>query len=629
MNEELTRDEALIIELIRTHHLPIDNVMLGLRQRAAEEVMEMPPLALDEVATRLQAECGFSGKSIGYLQEKGFGAAELTNLYASQILPDETYEAKNGRAGKLERIVNRGAAREITTGRYDRHVKPFDYISSEQALVQGRMKFAVEYMIEVADLLGENKDYTEFVPRKFTDDEKTKLRSIYEDFTTKDFAAAAIIERKTNHDIVAANTWVTIKAQQLGLDEDLVRRVVHFARTSADVNTNVTGELYTKAIGQWCSAIGELLGELETRGRSYANISCVAQTHGQDAQMTTVGHIYANMAEQLKQHLVPLIGDDMLKIDGKIAGAIGTDVDWKAAIPDVNPTEMYERIVEKGFGLKFVRYGNDQDCSNASLARALDTMVNVGLEIKKSAADVWIYASRGMLAKITAKGESGSSAMPQKANPFFAEGAEALESIANAMIGPIKEMMISYREQGDLRRSITKREGFHPIMLSIIAIKRLIGEIKKYQPNVVAIEEGVYQSGPKVVSSALQTYLKVKGVSDAYDGIKDVVMNPFVSPDDVNGYITGLQAENRIDERVAGVFSGMLHSVMDTDGIMQELRKKPGEKRTAELYEMLKASNKREERGRVLGNAVIDTYHMANNAVNTRESIMRYAANGG
>lgn len=624
---KLSADEELIISLIRDNQLPLDDVILGLRQQVAGEVMERDPLALDDVTLRLQKECGFSEKSISYLEEKGLGAAELTNLYASQILPDENYEQRNRRAGKLEKIINRGAAREITTGRYDRHVRPFDYISSEQALVQGRMKFAVEYMIELADLIGGHNHYAKFIPRKFNGVEKRKLRSIYKNFTTKDFAAAALIEGKTNHDIVAANTWVTIKAQQLGLDEDLVRRVVHFARTSADVNTNVTGELYTKAIGQWCSAIGDLLSELETRGRKYSDISCVAQTHGQDAQMTTVGHIYANMAEQIRQHLAPLIGHEMLKVDGKIAGAIGTDVDWKAAVPDVVPTKMYKKIVEKTFGLNFVEYGNDQDCSNASLARALDAMVNVGYEIKKSAADVWIYASRGMLAKITGKGESGSSAMPQKTNPFFAEGAEALESIANAMIAPIKEMMIAYREQGDLRRSITKREGFHPIMLSIIAVKRLIGEIKKYEPHVPAIEEGVYHSGPKVVSSALQTYLKVEGVSDAYDGIKDVVMKPFVGPDDVDKYIARLFGEGKINAEVVGVFSGMLHSVMDTEGIMGRLRVVGDDaEKTAELYKRLGESNRRPERHRVLGNAISHTGVMANRAQNTRDRIMRYAA---
>jgi len=623
---EVTSKEETILDLIRTNSLDHSEIMRILSEQAAEAIITNGPMSLEDVTRQLQEDFGFSEGSVAYLQEKGLGEDELTRLYASQVWPKESYDDRNSRAGWLEKLIDRGGGREITTGRYDRYVRTFDNISSEQALVQGRMKFAVEYIIELADLVGGHNHYSTFIPRKFTPQEKRKLRSIYKEFTTSDFAAAAIIERKTNHDIVAANTWVTIKAQQLGLDENLVRRVVHFARTSADVNTNVTGELYTRAIGQWCSAMGDLIGELETRGKEYAHVSCVAQTHGQDAQMTTVGHIYANMAEQLRQHLEPLIGDQKLLVDGKIAGAIGTDVDWKAAIPDMVPTKMYQKIVEKKFGLKFIEFGNDQDCSNASLARALDAMVNAGYEIKKSAGDIWIYASRGMLAKITGKGESGSSAMPQKTNPFFAEGAEALESIANAMVAPIKEMMIAYREQGDLRRSITKREGFHPIMLSIIAIKRLIGEIKKYQPNVAAIEQGVYQSGPKVVSSALQTYLKVEGVSDAYDGIKDVVMKPFVTPGNVDEYITGLQTAGRIDRKVAGTFRNMLHSVMDTQGLVDALREDSDGERTAEIYHMLEVSNRRPERQRVLGNAITHASVMANRAQNTRERLMRYAA---
>ena len=109
----------------------------------------------------------------------------------------------------------------------------------------------------------------------------------------------------------------------------------------------------------------------------------------------------------------------------------------------------------------------------------------------KAATDVTIYAQRKLIAKKTTKGESGSSAMPQKANPFYAESCETLTDIANSTFPAIKKAIVAYRTQGDLRRSTAKREGFHPLQLSIIAMNRLVGELNKYEPHIVGIEKEV------------------------------------------------------------------------------------------------------------------------------------------
>ncbi len=579
-------------------------------------------IPLKDLIRMLHEEHDFSDGSVSLLTDKGFGEKEFGRLYETMSLPDQTFVEKRKIKSWLEKLIDGGDSEEITTGRYNRYVDDFKDISSEQALVRGRMKFAVEYVIALAELLSGHPEYEQLVKKPFNEEEKEKLRSIYKGFRTKDFAAARIIEDKTNHDIVAVNTWVTVRAQQLGLDDGLMRAITHLARTSSDVNTNVTGELYTHAIGRWASSIANLLSELEKRSRDYAEITCVAETHGQDAQLTSLGHIYANLAEQVRLHAKPLLMPEKLKLDGKIAGAIGTDVDMKTAFPNVDPMPMYKSIVENSFGLQYVELGNDQDCSNAALSRALDTMVNVGMVIKKAAADTWIYASREILSKATKKGESGSSAMPQKTNPFLAEGCEALVSISSGMINPIKEMLVAYREQGDLRRSITTREGFHPIMLSVIAIERLIGELRNYEPNVIALEDEVYRAGPKIISSAINTYLRGKGMTDAYDRVKDVVMKPYVSPEDIRSFISG--AEKTIGQDTARKLEGMLYSVMDTEGCMKKLRKASNPAEQKELIGRLAQINRNEARRELLGTAVVDAYRMANRAKETQELLLRY-----
>lgn len=580
---------------------------------------------LEELEKELQEKHNFSKGSISFLLDKGFTKEDFQKLYEILNFPDQTFAERRKIKSDIEKMIEESDSEEITTGRYNRYVKTFKDISSEQALVRERMKFAVEYAISLADLLSNYPEYSHLVKKPFSEEEKIKLRSIYKNFRTKDFAVVKIIENRTNHDIVAANTWVTIRAQQLGLDENLLRGLVHLARTSEDVNSNAIGKLYMDAIGQWALSTSKFLLELEKRAISYAEITCVGETHGQKAQLTTLGHIFANLGEQIRQHANCFLKEEKLRLEGKISGAIGTDVDMKVAFPNIDPTPMYKHIVEDVFGLKYVELGNDQSSTYATLSQALDTMANVDTVVLKTAVDIWEYAQRGILSKKTRKGESGSSVMPQKANPYLAEGCEALISIYTSMIDPIKKMLIAYREQGDLRRSITCREGFHPIMLSIIAKERLINELNNYEPNIIAIEEEIYKEGPKVISSALQTKLRERGVPDAYDRIKNVVMKPYVKAEEIKLHIDELVGKNVITREIGKKLENWLYSVIDTQGLMKKLYETSDAEKQKEIIEKLNEKNKDETRRELLGNAIYDTYRMISRIEKARKLLMRYA----
>ncbi|HLC98822.1 MAG TPA: lyase family protein [Candidatus Nanoarchaeia archaeon] len=586
---------------------------------------------LEEITGKLKADFNFSDASIALMQDKGLledqKRYKVSDFLDALSLPKQTFAEKRKKS-LLERTIERGDGQEITTGRYERYVQDFKDISSEQTLVQGRMKFAVEYVIGLTDLVSGYPQYGKFIDRPFTEEEKSKLRSIYGDYSIRDYSAVQMIEKRTKHDVVAANTWVTLRADELGIDPVLMRKVVHFARTSEDNDANVKGELYMKALGKWTESLSKLVSTLESKAREYINVTCIAETHGQAAQLTTLGHIYANLAEQIRLHAEPLLREEMFRLEGKIAGAIGTDVDIKAALPVIphrNIKDMYRRIVGDVFGLEYACLGNDQDHSNAAFARMLDTMVNVGMVVEKAATDTWLYASRGVLAKKTEKGESGSSAMPQKANPFLAEGAEALQHIMRGMIQPIKDMVIAYREQGDLRRSITKREAFHPIMLSIISIERLVEEINNYVPSIVEIEDAIYKMGPKIASSAVQTYLKAHGVEDSYDRIKHIVMKPYVEPDEVRAYILSLHGGGRIDGSQADHIWFMIKGVIDTKNNRRNLMKAiSGEEVDAAVADLTRVNSDIESRCYLLGTAVEDTELMILNAKQTQEMLERY-----
>ena len=576
----------------------------------------------DTIVEELMTEHDFSDGSISFLKDKGFEDTDFKRLYDAMELPNQTFDERRKNKDALEILLDRGDAKEITTGRYERYVDSFADISSEQALVKGRMKFAIEYVIALADQLDESNE-KDIIEEKFSDDEKATLRFIYENYRTKDYAAVKIIERKTKHDIVAANTWVTIRAQQEGLDENLMRKITHFARTSEDVNANVIGELYTEAIERIVKSYSNLLLELEKRAEMYAEVSYLSQTHGQFAQMSTVGHIYAILANKIGQHAMAFLGDEKLKLDGKIAGAIGTDVDMKAAYPNIDFNPMYKYIVEDIFGLNYVRLGNDQASTNAYFAQAFDSITNMNSALKKSANDLWSYASRGIIAKKTKKGESGSSAMPQKANPFLLEGSEALVGIINAMFAPIKDSLIAYRGQGDLRRSITMREAFHPAMLSVIAVERVIEELDNYEPNIIALEQEVDENGLKIISSCISTRLKKSDVPDAYDRIKEFVMKPNVEQKEIDNYINELVDKKTINYDDGETLKNWCGCVIDTEGLVKNAYTASDTNRE-KYIEKLITRNKDPIRKELMGDAIPLTYEMIEESQKTRELLSRY-----
>lgn len=581
-------------------------------------------LYLDTLIVEIKNRHNLSDGSISLLYDKGFEQKDFERLLEYLNLPDQTFAERRKSKSEIDEILDAGDSPEITTGRYKKYVNEFKEISSEQALVKGRMKFSVEYVIALADLLSQHTQYNKLVKRAFNDEEKTKLRKIYTDFRTKDYLIVKLLEKKTDHDIVSPNTWISILAQVYGLDEEVTRGITHFARTSDDVNDNICGELYMQAIGKWCSSISKLLSEFEKRAIQYSQLTCVAETHGQKAQLTTMGHIFANLAEQIKRHAESLLNEKKFVLDGKIGGAIGTDVDMKAACPEIDAQPMYKHIVEDLFGLEYIELGNDQASGSPGLAKVLDAMSNVDSIVQKAANDVWHYAARGLLSKNPKKGESGSSAMPQKINPYLAEGCEALMPIVNGEFNTIKTILATYRGQGDLRRSITIREGFHPIMLSIIGIERMISELNRYEASIVGMEEEIYRHGPKIVSSSIQNKLRAEGLSDAYDRIKDIVMKPYVTRDEIESYIMNNVDAGIIEEKVAKKIMGWLYSVMDLGGDMNKLYESSDKEKQLELLKKLEAKNKNEVRKELLGSAILDTYKMVENSGGTRRLLERY-----
>src|SRR5271156_1731 len=177
-----------------------------------------------------------------------------------------------------------------------------------------------------------------------------------------------------------------------------------------------------------------LLGAFATRVEQYADLVCIAYTHLQPAEPTTLGHRLAIYAQDL------LIDDTQLRaayeaLTAKgIRGAVGTSASYDRLLRGSGRSPQdQEGDVLAHFDL------TARDVSTQTYPRKLDYLVlsslaGLGASLSKFAADIRILSSPGFGEVFEPFGSKqvGSSAMPFKRNPVLAE---RIGSLARLLVG--------------------------------------------------------------------------------------------------------------------------------------------------------------------------------------------------
>ena len=256
-----------------------------------------------------------------------------------------------------------------------------------------------------------------------TQDEVADLRAHMHEI---DIDAALAIEREIHHDLMAEIRVFASQAKVGG-------GKLHLGATSMDIEDTV--ETYRLRLA--LSSVGEnlraLLATFAERVRQYADTVCMAFTHLQPAEPTTLGYRLAVYAQDL------VIDDtnlrfvfDQLTTKG-LRGAVGTAASYEHLLDHSGESAAFEEHVLERFGLKA------RDISTQTYARKLDYLLlsglaGLGASLSKFAADVRILSSPefGEVSEPFGKSQVGSSAMPFKRNPIMCE---RIDSLARLLIG--------------------------------------------------------------------------------------------------------------------------------------------------------------------------------------------------
>ncbi len=241
-----------------------------------------------------------------------------------------------------------------------------------------------------------------------------------------DIEAALEIEREIHHDLMAE---IRVFASQAKIGGGKL----HLGATSMDIEDTVETYRLRVALAAVGESLRALMGSLAGRVREYGDLVCMAFTHLQPAEPTTLGYRLAVYAQDL------LIDDsnlrfvfDQLTTKG-LRGAVGTAASYEHLLDHNGKSGEFEAYVLERFGLQA------RDIATQTYTRKLDylllsALAGVGASLSKFAADIRILSSPefGEVFEPFGKSQVGSSAMPFKRNPIMCE---RIDSLARLLVG--------------------------------------------------------------------------------------------------------------------------------------------------------------------------------------------------
>jgi len=224
------------------------------------------------------------------------------------------------------------------------------------------------------------------------------------------------IEKEIGHDVMAE---VRAFAEQCPVGGG----VIHWGATSADVTDNADALRQRQALRLMREKLVELLRAFAEQITLHRALACMAYTHLQPAEPTTMGYRLAMYAQDLLVHLAAL--DQLIaELRGKgLKGAVGTAASYAELLAGtgVTPAQLEAHVLQSldlpAFPIAAQNYPRAQDY------RVLTALAGLAASLHKFAFDLRLMQSQGCgeMAEPFGEKQVGSSAMPFKRNPVNAE----------------------------------------------------------------------------------------------------------------------------------------------------------------------------------------------------------------
>lgn len=320
-------------------------------------------------------------------------------------------------------------------------------------------------------------------------------------------------EKTTKHDIKALVN--TVKS---GVSDES-KPYVHFGATSYDIIANAQ-VLQLKDATQKVvlPRLSGLISTLVSVAERYADTPQIGRTHGQHGVPITFGFAIAEYVSRLSNSYSALMALSS-ELRGKFSGAVGAYNSLSVFVDD--PIKFEASILSK-IGLEPSEYST-QIAPPEQLIRLIDEyaivsgiMSNLGNDMRN--------LQRSEIAEIRekfAKGQTGSSTMAHKRNPWNFENVVSMhKQITAQMINA--NLNISSEHQRDLTDSASSR--FYALVPAIAA--NMISRLDKVMSNIEVDEQSMQKnldlSKGAIAAEPLYLLLEKYGHTSAHEKAKEI-----------------------------------------------------------------------------------------------------------
>ncbi len=421
-------------------------------------------------------------------------------------------------------------------GRYEKSSAVLTSIFSERGLMRYRLVVEGEYLIALSQL--------GLKLRKFSDKEKTLIRSLY-DLSLVDAQVISDIELKgyknikaTDHDVKAVEYYIKDKLAGTTLRD--VLEWIHFGLTSEDTNNLAYGLMLKDGTEVLLKKLAEVVSEINKLAKAHSKLPILARTHGQSASPTTFGKEFKVFSSRAQRQIDNL---KKQKILGKLNGATGNYNAHVVAYPKVDWLKFSKKFISSlGLEANLVTTQIEPHDSYIEIFDNLKRINNILIDFNQ---DMWRYISDEWIIQKPVEGAVGSSTMPHKINPIKFENSEGNLGLANSMFEFFARKLPVSRLQRDLSDSTVQRNFGTAFAHSLIAYEYLLKGLSRISVNTEHVQN-VLKVHSEVVAEAIQTILRREGVALPYEKLKAITRGKTTTMQDFEVFIDSLEVSSKV-----------------------------------------------------------------------------------
>jgi adenylosuccinate lyase len=257
------------------------------------------------------------------------------------------------------------------------------------------------------------------------------------------------LERETRHDLMA---FVRCVAEAVDAKAgERISRFIHMGVTSYDVIDTSLGMMLRDSCDVLISSAGELRQQIARLAKEHASTPCIGRTHGIHAEPITFGFKCANWIAELDRNVARLHQAKAEVAVGKVSGAVGVHA--------ITSPQLEAQVCER-LGLR-PDPASTQIINRDRHAFFLNTLALLGAGLERIATELRNLQRTEILEvqEAFATGQTGSSAMPHKRNPWNSETVCGLARLLRANAHAMLESVATWHER-DLTNSSLERIVF-------------------------------------------------------------------------------------------------------------------------------------------------------------------------